>query len=142
METSKEDRALLGLPEETSDNELEREVEKKTKTNYNPFNPADNEEILWISPRATRLKAWISEWPVSMNEAVENFVNECDVLQSVDSHAFICLRAMKLRDLVTGKEIKDLIFKLALGHLKIITHCHSDPESNTSKKVPKHGHLW
>ena len=142
METSNEDRTLLGLPARTSDNKPERETKKKTETNYYPFNPAENEEILWISPRTTRLVAWMSKWPKSMSEAIETFVDECDILQSVDSHAYICLRAMKLRSLVIGKEIKDLLRKLALGHLKIIAHCHSWQGGDTSKKGPKHGYLW
>ena len=76
-----------------------------------------------------------------MSEAVETFVDECDILQSVDSHAHICLKAMKLRELVIGKEIKDLLLELALGHLKIIAHCHSWQGHGNSERAPKHRHL-
>ena len=145
METSNEDRALLGL-KLLPTNEPEEEEGKQSNMHYNPFNPVDNAKILWIRSKATRLKAWILDWPRSLDEAVENFVHERDVLKSVDSHAFICLKAMKLRDLVRGKEIKDLILRLALGHLKIIdyyhTHYHSVLKNYTNQKIPKRGHLW
>ncbi len=90
---------------------------------YNPFNHEENAEVLWISSRETRLTAWMSKWPRSMEEAVETLVGDSDhQLQLVDSHAYACLKLMRLRDLVVGREIKDLLACLALKHLKIVDY--------------------
>ena len=56
----------------------------------------------------------MTSWPRSKEEAVEDLVDECDVMQSVNSHAYACIRIMKLRDLHEDKEVKDLLLKLLL----------------------------
>ena len=143
MSASADDMAVLGLPVEVSDILVEEPLDEPPTTateaaSFNPFNREENAEVLWISSSETRLKAWMTKWPESMADAVEHLVDEDDhQLQVVDSHAYACLRLMKLRDLVVGREIKDLLANLALIHLKIVAYCHSSMEEGVSGPLPE-----
>ena len=110
METSEEDRALLGLVREPVDDEA-----KPPNTYYNPLNPEDNANQLWICPQDTRLLAWTSNWPASDEDLIEHFVPEEDDMRSIDSHALISIKAMKMRELIKEEEARVLLLRLRLS---------------------------
>ena len=145
METSEEDRAILGLAREPVGGE-----EKLPNTYYNPLNPEDNADQLWICSQETRLLAWTLDWPVSVEDLIEHFVSEEDDMRSIDSHALISIKAMKMRELVEKEEAKVLLLRLAFAHLKIVDYYHNyyrrvlkhKAEYPNNEYVPKRGYLW
>ena len=145
METSNEDRVRLGLALNST-----KEVEKPTNTRYNPLNPEDNVNQLWICPQSTRLLAWASDWPNSWEDIIENFLPEEDTMRSIDSHALISLKVMKMRELVEEEEIKTLLLRLAFAHLKVVDYYHDyyhqelkyKAEYPNNEWIPRCGYLW
>ena len=56
----------------------------------------------------------------SMDEAIESFIEPGDELTGVDAHAGSAIKLMKMREIVSGEEIRDLLFKASLSHLKVV----------------------
>ena len=145
METTEEDRATLGLAQESAEHE-----EKLPNTHYNPLNPEDNANQLWICPQETRLLAWTLDWPASEEDLVEHFVPEEDDMRSIDSHALITIKAMKMRELIQKEEAKVLLLRLAFAHLKIVDYYHEyyrrvlkhKAEYPNNEYIPRCGYLW
>ena len=107
---------------------------------YNPLNKEDNAEILWISPEKVRLEKWMAytgtKYEIkSMDDAVENFVEEGDDLTNVNSHAGAAIKLMKMRELVFGKEIRYLLFKASQSHLRVVSYFHLRKEGNKNSKI-------
>ena len=103
------------------------------KSWYNPLNEEENEGGLWISPETTRLEKWMAyvdtKYEIkSMEEATENFVHPGDDLTDVNVHAGTAIKLMKLREIVFGGEVKDLLFMAALSHLKVVSSFHPRQE--------------
>ena len=121
--TSTEDMDCLGLPTETAP------TPTPSNTWYNPLSREENEGILWISPETTRLARWIAyvgtRYEIkSREDAVENFIEPGDELTGVDAHAGTAIKLMNLREIVSGGEIKNLLFRAALSHLKVVSSFH------------------
>ena len=119
--TTAEDMDCLGLPTEAAPT--------PTNTWYNPLNREEDEGILWISPETTRLARWMAyvgtKYEIkSKEDATENFTEPGDELTGVDAHAGSAIRLMKMREIVSGGEIKDLLFRAALSHLKVVSSFH------------------
>ena len=120
---SVEDEASLGLSPEGA------AVPAPTKSWYNPLNDEENEGILWVSSESTRLGKWMAyvdtKYEIkSIKDAIENFAHPGDDLTDVNVHASTAIRLMKMREIVSGKEIKDLLFMAALSHLKVVSSFH------------------
>ena len=125
-----------------------KEVKKLPNSRYNPLNPEDNANQLWICPQSTRLLA--SDWPDSGEDIVERFVPDDDDMRSIDSHALISLKLMKMRELVEEQDAKILLLRLAFAHLKVVDYYHDyyhqelkhKAEYPNNEWVPKCGYLW
>ena len=145
METTEEDRATLGLARESAEQE-----EKPPYTHYNPLNPEDNANQLWICPQKTRLLAWTLDWPASEEDLIEHFVPDEDDMRSIDSHALITIKAMKMRELIQKEDAKVLLLRLAFAHLKIVDYYHEyyrrvlkhKTEYPNNEYIPRRGYLW
>ena len=103
------------------------------KSWYNPLNDKENEGILWVSSELTRLENWMAyidtKYEIkSMEDAIENFAHPGDDLTDVNVHASTAIKLMKMREIVSGKEIKDLLFMAALSHLKVVSSFHPKRE--------------
>ena len=100
---------------------------------YNPLNDKENDGILWVSSELTRLVNWMAHVGTkyeikSMEDATETFAHPGDDLNDVNVHASTSIKLMKMREIVSGKEIKDLLFMAALSHLKVVSSFHPKRE--------------
>ena len=102
---------------------------------FNPLNDKENEGVLWVSSELTRLENWMAyvgtKYEIkSMEDAIENFAHPGDDLTDVNVHASTAIKLMKMRERVSGKEIKDLLFMAALSHVKVVSSFHPKREGS------------
>ena len=90
------------------------------------------------------------DWPASEEDLVEHFVPDEDDMRSIDSHALITIKAMKMRELIQKEDAKVLLLRLAFAHLKIVDYYHEyycrvlkhKTEYPNNEYIPRRGYLW
>ena len=98
-------------------------------------NPDGGREDVWILSRSAQRELWLQWWPKIKPVALEALVEEKPKFSTADSHTSVALRLVTLRHHVGNGDLRALLMKSALLHMRIVEKIHANAQLEKQKKL-------